>query len=153
MDGMTIFRTFTLHVLAIWWQEFCDALMEAFHHRLWKKSYTAVIRPRIWSAGPTQRLQRLQDSFSKRHGIMLPPLQKRFDYHTLVLLYRIREKLAPDQFCSHYFFPPSYIEHIWLFAQKALLSCPQALQKNLPLSIAFCPEQSLEHTPLWCSII
>ena len=57
-----------------------------------KKIYTAVIRPRteyacaVWSGGPTERLQRLQDSFSKRHGIMLPPLQKRFDYHTLVLL-------------------------------------------------------------------
>ena len=73
-----------------------------------KKNYTAVIRPRIeveyacavWSGGPTQRLQRLQDSFSKRHGIMLPPLQTRFDYHTLVLLYRIREKLAPDHLFS-----------------------------------------------------
>ena len=49
---------------------------------------------------PTQRLQRLQDSFSKRHGIMLPPLQKRFDYHTLELIYRIREKLAPDDLLS-----------------------------------------------------
>ena len=84
-----------------------DAFMEAFHHRPWKKIiYTAVIRSRIeyacavWSGGQTQRLQRLHDSFSKRHGIMLPPLQKRFDYHTLVLLYRIREKLAPDHLFS-----------------------------------------------------
>ena len=28
------------------------------------------------------------------------PLRKRFDYHTLVLLYRIREKLAPDHLFS-----------------------------------------------------
>ena len=35
LHGMTIFRTFTLHVLG--WQEFCVALMEAFHHSLWKK--------------------------------------------------------------------------------------------------------------------
>ena len=34
LHGMTIFRTFTLYVLG--WQEFCDALMEAFHHCLWK---------------------------------------------------------------------------------------------------------------------
>ena len=73
---------------------------------VYEKNYTAVIRPRIactcavWSGGPTQRLQRLQDSFLKRHGIMLPPLQKRFNYHTLVLLYRIREKLAPDHLFS-----------------------------------------------------
>ena len=34
LHGMTIFRTFTLHVLG--WQKFCDALMEA-HRRPWKK--------------------------------------------------------------------------------------------------------------------
>ena len=44
-----------------------------------------AIRPRmeyasqVWSGGPTQSLQRLQDSFCKRHGIRLPPLQTRFD--------------------------------------------------------------------------
>ena len=81
----------------------------------------------VWSGGPqAQRLQHLQDLFSKRHGIMLPPYQKKFDYHTLVLLYRTREKLAPD----HLFSllppppPPPHIEHIWLFAQKALRYCP-----------------------------
>ena len=35
LHGMSIFQTFTLHVLGS--QEFCDALTEAFHHRLWKK--------------------------------------------------------------------------------------------------------------------
>ena len=93
-----------------------------------KKNYTAVIHPRIeyacavWSGGPTQRLQRLQDSLSKRHGIMLPPLLKRFDYHTLVLLYRIREKFLPNHLSL--LLPLPHIEHIWLFAEKALLSCP-----------------------------
>ena len=56
--------------------------------------YTAVICPRmeyayaVWSGGPTGCLQRLQDSFAKRHSLSLPPLQKRFEYHTLVLFYR-----------------------------------------------------------------
>ena len=56
--------------------------------------YTAVIRPRmeyacaVWSGGPTGCPQRLQDSFAKRHSLSLPPLEKRFEYHTLVLFYR-----------------------------------------------------------------
>ena len=63
----------------------------------------------------------------------------------------IIKAIAPEQFnpvlhrkcrsvTGH--FPDPHIEHIWLFAQKTLLSCP-LYKKNLPLSIAFCPEQSL----------
>ena len=66
-----------------------------------KRIYTAVIRPGmeyacpVWSGGPTGCLQRLQDSFAKRHSLSLPPLEKRFEYHTLVLFYRVRANLAP----------------------------------------------------------
>ena len=66
-----------------------------------KRIYTAVIRPRmeyacaVWSGGPTGCLQRLEDSFAKRHSLSLPPLEKRFEYHTLVLFYRVRANLAP----------------------------------------------------------
>ena len=68
-----------------------------------KRSYTAVIRPRmeyacaVWSGGPTGCLQRLQDSFAKRPSLSLPPLEKRFaiEYHSLVLFYRVRANLAP----------------------------------------------------------
>ena len=31
----------------------------------------------------------------KRHSLSLPPLEKRFAYHTLVLFYRVRANLAP----------------------------------------------------------
>ena len=71
-----------------------------------KKIYTAIIRPRleyacaVWSGGSTLCLQRLQDSFAKRHAIVLPPLEKRFKYHTLVLFYRIRSNLAPAHLSS-----------------------------------------------------
>ena len=43
-----------------------------------KAVFTGAIRPcmeyatQVWSRGPTQSLQRLQDSFSKRHGIYRP---------------------------------------------------------------------------------
>ena len=71
-----------------------------------KAIFIGAIRPRmeyasqVWSGGPTQSLQRLQDSFCKRHGIRLPPLQTRFDYHSLVLLYKMRSSLAPPYLCS-----------------------------------------------------
>ena len=117
-----------------------------------KTNYTAVIRPRmeyacaVWSGGPTQRLQCLHDSFSKRHGIMLPLLQKRFDYHTLVLLYRIREKLAPNHLFT---LLPSLISSTSGYSLRKH-SYPGPFTENLPLSIAFCPEQSFfgTHSPL-----
>ena len=36
----------------------------------------------------------------ERHGIRLPPLQTRFDYHSLVVLYKMRSSLAPPYLCS-----------------------------------------------------
>ena len=71
-----------------------------------KRMYIAVIRPSmeyacaVWSGGPTGCLQRLQDSFAKRHSLSLPPLGKRFEYHTLVLFYRDRANLAPTYLSS-----------------------------------------------------
>ena len=70
--------------------------------------YTAVILPRmeyacaVWSEGPTGCLQRLQDSFAKRHSLSLPPLEKSFEYHTLILFYRVRANLAPTYLRHHY---------------------------------------------------
>ena len=71
-----------------------------------KAIFIDAIRPRmeyasqVWSGGLTQSLQRLQDSFCKRHGIRLPPLQTRFDYHSLVLLYKMRSSLVPPYLCT-----------------------------------------------------
>ena len=71
-----------------------------------KAIFIGAIRPRmeyasqVLSGGPIQSLQRLQDSFCKRHGIRLPPLQTRFDYHSLVLLYKMRASLVPPYLCT-----------------------------------------------------
>ena len=76
-----------------------------------KRIYTAGIRRRlgyacaVWSGGSTGCLQRLQDSFAKRHSLSLPPLEKRFEYHTLVLFCRVRTNLAPTYLSS--LVPPS----------------------------------------------
>ena len=71
-----------------------------------KAIFISAIWPRmeyasqVWNEGPTQSLQRLQDSFCKRQGIRLPPLQTRIDYHCLVLLYKMRSCLAPPYLCT-----------------------------------------------------
>ena len=71
-----------------------------------ERIYKTAIRSRmeyacaVWSGGSTRSLQRLQDSFAKRLGLTLPPLKNRFNYHTLVLFYKIRQKLAPKYLCS-----------------------------------------------------
>ena len=62
-------------------------------------------------------IQRLQDSFCKRHGIRLPPLQTRFDYHSLILLYKMRSSLAPPYLCI-------------LLPQRASISTGYSLRKS-----------------------
>ena len=49
----------------------------------------------MWSGGSTQKLQKLCTSFSRRNGTALQPLQKRFDYHTLAMFYKIHSRNAP----------------------------------------------------------
>ena len=49
----------------------------------------------VWSGGFTQKLQKLCTSFSRRNGTALQPLQKKFDYHTLVTFYKIHSRNAP----------------------------------------------------------
>ena len=52
------------------------------------------MRAQCGAGEPTWCLQRLHDSFAKRHSLSLPPLEKRFEYHPLVLFYRVRANLA-----------------------------------------------------------
>ena len=71
-----------------------------------ERIYKTAIRSRmeyacaVWSGGSKRSLQRLQDSFAKRLGLTLPPLKNRFNYHTLVLFYKIRQNLAPKYLCT-----------------------------------------------------
>ena len=43
----------------------------------------------------TSKLVKDQELFCHRHKIVLPQLQQRFDYHTLVLFFKIKSNLAP----------------------------------------------------------
>ena len=67
-----------------------------------KKIYIGFIRPRleyasaVWSGGNIAKLSKLQDAFAKRHKIILPSLKTRFDYHTLMLFFKIRQSATPS---------------------------------------------------------
>ena len=54
----------------------------------------------VWSGGPVAKLIHLHESFCRRNQTSLPPLQKRFDFHTLVLFYKMRKNLTPSYLSS-----------------------------------------------------
>ena len=66
-----------------------------------RRIYVGSIRPileytcPVWCGGPIAKLVKLQESFCRRHHVTLPPVKKRFDYHTLILFYKIKSNLAP----------------------------------------------------------
>ena len=66
-----------------------------------RRIYIGSIRPileyacPVWCGGPIAKLVKLQESFCRRHHVMLPPVKKRFDYHTFILFYKIKSNLAP----------------------------------------------------------
>ena len=66
-----------------------------------RRIYIASIRPileytcPVWCGDPIAKLVKLQESFCRRHQVTLPPLKKLFDYHTLILFYKIKSNLAP----------------------------------------------------------
>ena len=76
-------------------------LQRKLRSRALRKILIGAIRPRleyacpVWSGGNTSKLVKLQELFCRRHQIVLPQLQQRFDYHTLVLFFKIKSNLAP----------------------------------------------------------
>ena len=53
-----------------------------------------------WSGEPVAKLIHLHKSFCWRNQTSLPPLQKRFDFHTLVLFYKMRNNMTPSYLSS-----------------------------------------------------
>ena len=77
-------------------------LKRKLHPSAFKRIYTGAIRPKmeyactVWSGRPTSKLVDLQRTFCRRHNIQLPSLQKRFDYFTLALFFKVRIHQAPN---------------------------------------------------------
>ena len=91
-----------------------------------RKIFIGAIRPQleyacpVWSGGNTSKLVKLQELFWRRHQNVLPQLQQRFDYHTLVLFFKIKSNLAPPYLTEilPQLFP------LWLYFSKKSASCP-----------------------------
>ena len=66
-----------------------------------KRIYIAQVRSimeygcAVWSGDNISILQKLQDRFCRENHVRLPPVQARFIYLTLLLFYKIKNKLSP----------------------------------------------------------
>ena len=49
----------------------------------------------VWSGDNISVLQKLQDPFCRENEVKLPPVQARLKYLTLLLFYKIKNKLSP----------------------------------------------------------
>ena len=105
-------------------------LRNRLQSQVFKKIFIGSIRPKleyacaVWSGGPITKLIRLQEAFCHRHKVHLPSLQKRFQFHSLVLLFKMRQKLA---FTEVLVIPLAgdnvYIQYVQL--QKVIIPCCQ----------------------------
>ena len=81
-------------------------LRRTFPSHVLRRIYVGAVLPimeyacPVWSGGPVAKLIHLHDSFCRRIQTSLPPLQKRFDFHTLALFYKMRKNLTPSYLSS-----------------------------------------------------
>ena len=114
-----------------------------------RKIFIGAIRPRleyacpVWSGGNTSKLVKLQELFCRRHQIALPQLQQRFDYHTLVLFFKIKSNLAPPYLTE---LLPQLSSHCGYNFRKNLYPVP-AVKKSSTLT-SFFPRSII----LWNSL-
>ena len=139
--------------LAHVWLVFCADFVGDFKGLQSTQFSSSVPFEHAWNMRPTfgvedqvnaYKLQRLQDSFCKRHGICLPPLQTRFDYHDLVLLYKMRSSLAPP-LLMHSSSPASFSDY-GIFISKVRV--PSSSHKKIINIGELCPtvDSPLERT-------
>ena len=109
-------------------------LRRKLHPVVLKRIYLGAVLPKleyacpVWCGRPTQKLTKMHANFCRRNGTALPSLQTRFDYHTLVMFYKIHTKQAPAVISN---FPPSSsLFKIRIHLQKTFLPFPNCI-KNL----------------------
>ena len=96
--------------------------------------YTAAIRPRIeyacalWSGGNTSKLEKLQEKFCRQHQLVLPSLSRRFDYHTLVLFFKIKCAISPAYLNG--ILPQSFRQTSTYNLRKTVYPVPQVNKKR-----------------------
>ena len=81
-------------------------LRRKLHSVVLKRIYLGAVLPKleyaclVWCGGPTQKLIKMHANFCRRNGTALPSLQTRFDYHTLVMFYKIHTRQATSYLTS-----------------------------------------------------
>ena len=81
-------------------------LRRKLHPVVLKRIYLGAVLPKleyacpVWCGGLTQKLIKMHANFCRRNGTALPSLQTRFDYHTLVMFYKMHTKQAPSYLTS-----------------------------------------------------
>ena len=106
-----------------------------------RRIYVGSIRPileytcPVWCEGPIAKLVKLQESFCRRHHVTIPPVKKRFDYHTLILFYKIKSNLAPAYLTELLPSPSHNSGHTF---RKELYPVPLVKKINLSPSLVFC---------------
>ena len=92
-------------------------LRRTFPSRALRRIYVGAVLPimeyacPVWSGGPVAKLIHLHELFCRRNQTSLPSLQKRFDFHTLVLFLQNAEKPDPFVFVFSNAFT---IVHLWI---------------------------------------
>ena len=110
-------------------------LRNKLQSQVFKKIFIGSIRPKleytcaVWSGGPITKLIRLQEAFCHRHKVHLPPLQKRFQFHSLVTA---NKKSAKQHSSSVFLSQPTCINY-------AARVCASLGEVNI------CPDS----VPLW----
>ena len=98
-----------------------------------RKIFIGAILPKIeyastlWSGGPTGKIAKLQDAYCRRHQIHLAPLQKRFEYHTLTLFFKMKHQMVRQYLivfsCAH-----SYVRIKSIYFPKTFLPCSSGFE-------------------------
>ena len=118
---------------------FCAAYNIRSGQQLFGRSSSEQSDPRleyacpVWSGGNTSKLVKLQELFCRRHQIVLPQFQQRFDYHTSVLFYKIKSNLAPPYLTE---LLPQLSSHCGYNFRKNLYPVP-AVKKSSTLTSFF----------------
>ena len=117
----------------------------------------------VWCGIQTQKLIKMHANFCLRSGTALPSLQTEFDYHTLVMFYKIRTKQAPSYLSSllpplhsgpgytfrklSYRFPTvSKTSHLHSFLPRAI-ALWNALPTNVQQANSIFSNHILKHKP------
>ena len=98
-----------------------------------RRIYIGAVQPKmeyacaVWCGGPIGKVVKLRKTFCRQARAPLPPFQRRFDCHTLLLFCKIRSEVAPTYLYS--LLPPALSSSGYKLRKK-LLPSPKYKQKS-----------------------